>query len=109
MRLRFGDCVFDAETREVLRGGHPAAISPKAFALLELLIEARPRAVSKADIHERLWPGIHVTEANLPNLVADLRTALGDDAHNPSIIRPLARFGYAFSAGAVPERRKEPA
>jgi DNA-binding winged helix-turn-helix (wHTH) protein len=108
MRLRFGDCVFDAETREVLRGGHPAAISPKAFALLELLIEARPRAVSKTDIHERLWPGIHVSEANLPNLVVELRTALGDDAHNPSIIRTLARFGYAFSAPAAPERREEP-
>jgi DNA-binding winged helix-turn-helix (wHTH) protein len=108
MRLRFADCVFDAETREVLRGGHPAAISPKAFALLELLIEARPRAVSKSDIHERLWPGIHVSEANLPNLVVELRTALGDDAHNPSIIRTLARFGYAFSARAAPEHREEP-
>src|SRR4030095_15153434 len=105
MRLRCGDCVFDAETREVLRGGDPAAISPKAFALLELLIESRPRAVSKADIHERLWPGIHVSEANLANLAVELRTALGDDAHKPAIIRTLARFGYAFSASAVCERR----
>src|SRR5262245_60304659 len=107
MRLRFGDCVFDADTREVMRGGQPVAISPKAFALLELLIEARPRAVSKADIHERLWPGIHVSEANLPNLVVELRTALGDDSHNPAIIRTLARFGYAFSARAATDRRKE--
>jgi len=108
MRLRFGDCVFDADTREVMRGGQPAAISPKAFALLELLIETRPRAVSKADIHERLWPGVHVSEANLPNLVVELRTALGDDAHNPGIIRTLPRFGYAFSARAAPERRPPP-
>jgi len=108
MRLRFGDCVFDADTREVTRGGRSAAISPKAFALLELLIEARPRAVSKSDIHERLWPGIHVTEANLPNLVVELRTALGDDSHDPAIIRTLPRFGYAFSARAVADRRKPP-
>ena len=38
------------------RAGKALAISPKAFALLELLIESRPKAVSKADIHSRLWP-----------------------------------------------------
>ena len=106
MRLRFGDCVFDAETREVFRNEEPLSISPKAFALLELLIECRPGAVSKADIHEKLWPGIHVSEANLPNLVVELRSALGDDARHPQIIRTVARFGYAFSADARPDRRR---
>jgi DNA-binding winged helix-turn-helix (wHTH) protein len=90
MRLRFGDCVFDGETREVLRSGRPAPISPKAFALLELLIESRPKALSNAGIHERLWPGVHVTEANLPNLVVELRAALGVDARRPRVIRTLS-------------------
>jgi hypothetical protein len=71
-----------------------------------LLLEARPAAVSKADIHEKLWPGIHVSEANLPNLVVELRAALGDDARSPQIIRTVARFGYAFSADARPDRRR---
>jgi DNA-binding winged helix-turn-helix (wHTH) protein len=104
MRLRFGDVVFDSDTREVVRAGEPLAISPKAFALLELLIESRPKAVSKADIHSRLWPEIHVSEANLANLVVELRSALGDDARKPRIIRTLARFGYAFIAKASVER-----
>ena len=56
MRLSFGDHVFDSDTREVLRAGQRVAISPKAFVLLELLIERRPKAVSKSDIHARLWP-----------------------------------------------------
>jgi len=106
MRLRFGDCVFDGDTREVFRGEQPVAISPKAFALLELLVDSRPGAVSKTDIHDRLWPGIHVSEANLPNLVVELRAALGDDARHPHIIRTVARFGYAFSADARPDRRR---
>ena len=106
MRLRFGDCVFDASTREVFRAEHAVAISPKAFSLLELLLDARPAAVSKADIHARLWPGIQVSDANLPNLVVELRAALGDDARQPQIIRTVSRFGYAFSAEARPERRR---
>ena len=57
-----------------------------------------PKAVSKADIHSRLWPDIHVSEPNLGNLVVELRAALGDDARRPRIIRTVARFGYAFGA-----------
>ena len=104
MRLRFGDCVFDSGTREVFRAERPVAISPKAFELLALLIEARPGAVSKADIHDRLWQGVHVTDANLPNLIGELRAALGDDARGPRIIRTVPRFGYAFCPAVKPER-----
>jgi DNA-binding winged helix-turn-helix (wHTH) protein len=98
MRLAFGDCIFDSDTREVVRGGQLLAISPKAFALLELLMESRPKAVSKADIHARLWPGTFVSEANLGNLIVELRSALGDSARKPRLIRTVARFGYAFIA-----------
>jgi DNA-binding winged helix-turn-helix (wHTH) protein len=105
MRLKFGDCIFDADTREVVRAGQPSAISPKAFALLELLIASRPAAVSKADIRSRLWPDVHVSESNLANLVVELRAALGDDARRPRILRTVSRFGYAFRATARPERR----
>jgi DNA-binding winged helix-turn-helix (wHTH) protein len=104
MRLRFGDCVFDADARQLLRADRPVAVSPKAFELLGLLIAARPAAVSKTDIHARLWPGVHVSDANLPNLVGKLRTALGEDARGPSIIRTVPRFGYAFCSPARIDR-----
>ena len=104
MRLRFADCVFDGDTREVVREGRVRPVSPKAFALLELLIERRPGAVSRDDIHARLWPDVHVSEANLANLVVELRTALGDDARRPRLIRTVPRFGYAFKADARPDR-----
>jgi DNA-binding winged helix-turn-helix (wHTH) protein len=104
MRLSFGDCVFDPDTREVFRAGRLLSISPKAFALLDLLIASRPKAVSKADIHSRLWPDTHVSEANLANLVVELRAALGDVARKPRILRTVARFGYAFSARTARER-----
>jgi len=106
MRLKFGDHVFDSDTREVVRSGRSVAISPKAFALLDLLLECRPRAVSKAEIHARLWPDTHVSEANLGNLVVELRTVLSDDAREPRFIRTVARFGYAFIAPASTERTR---
>lgn len=103
MRLRFGDCEFDPDTREVFRGGKPAHVSPKAFALLAVLIERRPKAVSKQELHKLLWPDTFVSDANLPNLVAELRETLGDDAQEPRIIRTVQRFGYSFRAEAPVE------
>ena len=102
MRLTFFDCVFDSGTREVFRAGAPAAISPKAFQLLEILITRRPNAVSKEQLHELLWPNSFVSDANLPNLVTELRAGLGDGARHSRVIRTVPRFGYAFCAGAVP-------
>jgi DNA-binding winged helix-turn-helix (wHTH) protein len=100
MRIRFEDCVFDSDTRQVIRDGSAIPLSPKAFHLLEALIRERPKAVNKRQLHAELWPGVFVTEANLPNLVAELRTALGDHAKRPRIIRTVRAFGYAFSAEA---------
>lgn len=102
MRLTFADCVFDSGTREISRGGRVAPVSPKAFRLLEILIERRPNAVSKEQLHELLWPNTFVTDANLPNLVAELRAGLGDDPQKSRIVRTVPRFGYAFCAEALP-------
>jgi DNA-binding winged helix-turn-helix (wHTH) protein len=109
MRLRFvGDCVFDSDTREVIRAERPLHVSPKAFALLTALIDRRPKAISKDELHALLWPDTFVSDANLPNLVAELRESLGDDAQKPRIIRTVPRFGYAFRAETSTESDTRP-
>jgi DNA-binding winged helix-turn-helix (wHTH) protein len=100
MRVGFGSCVLDSDTREVVRDGKPVHLTPLAFRLLELLLEHRPRALSKAELQAALWPGTFVTEASLSSLVADLRSAIGDDAHGPTFIRTVHRHGYAFGGNA---------
>ena len=42
MRVAFGDCVFDPDTRLVTRNGRAVPLSAKAFTLLETLLRARP-------------------------------------------------------------------
>jgi DNA-binding winged helix-turn-helix (wHTH) protein len=77
------------------------AISPKAFQFLELLLTERPRALTKQEIHERLWPDSFVADSSLARLAAEVRSALGDDAKSPGLLRTIHRFGYAFSGDAV--------
>ena len=101
MQVRFGTFVLDLDTRELLRGDARVPLSPKAFDLLTLLVAERPKAVSKNDLQERLWPATFVVEKNLANLVSEIREALGDDSSRPRFIRTVHRFGYAFRE-AVP-------
>jgi len=93
MQLRFGEFVFDSDSRRLTRGGEPVHLEPKAFELLELLLERRPAAVAKAAIHDRLWPRTSVSESSLTTLAAQLRKALGEDGPH---IRTVHGFGYAF-------------
>src|SRR5439155_26114991 len=79
-------------------------LSRKAFALLAALLDARPRVLSKADLQERLWPETFVAEANLSNLVAEVRDAIGDRARAPRFVRTVHGCGYAFSGAATARR-----
>jgi DNA-binding winged helix-turn-helix (wHTH) protein len=63
--------------------------------LLSVLIDNRARALSKAELHDRLWPDTYVTEANLAVLVAEVRDALHDRPDAPRFIRTVRRFAIA--------------
>jgi DNA-binding winged helix-turn-helix (wHTH) protein len=100
MRIVFGDCELDSGRRILLRHGRPTPLSPKAFQLLELLVDRRPEAVAKAELLEHLWADAFVSDASLHNLVAEIRVALGDNPRAARYIRTVPRFGYAFQGDA---------
>ncbi|HTY41861.1 MAG TPA: FHA domain-containing protein [Thermoanaerobaculia bacterium] len=101
MTFRFGTNLLDTESRALSRDGRGVSISPKAFRLLQVLLEARPRAVPKAELHRRLWPDTVVSDVNLPTLIAEVRQAIGDGARSPEFIRTVYGYGYAFCGAAV--------
>ena len=101
MRVAFDHFVFDSEHRQLEHDGRPVHLGPKAFRLLELLIERRPRPIAKHELYERIWENTIVDESNLAGLINELRTALGDRARKPRFIRTVHGFGYAFNAEAA--------
>jgi DNA-binding winged helix-turn-helix (wHTH) protein len=108
MILRFGDFVVDPDARLLYGNGEPIHLPPKAFNLLLALLECRPKALSKAELMERLWPGTYVQEVNLSNAVGELRSALGDRSSPSRYIRTVHGFGYAFSADVREEATHAP-
>ena len=106
MRLHFGAFELDEEARELRRVGCRVEVRPKVLELLEVLVRVRPRAVPRAELSDRLWPGTAVAYTSLPGVVAELRRALGDDPGKPRFVRTVRGFGYAFVADAVETSRE---
>ena len=101
MAIGFGPFVLDADTRQLKREGRELHLSPKAFDLLAALAAERPNVIAKDDLLRRLWPDTFVAEANLSNLIAEVRQALGESPRDPQYVRTVHRFGYAFCGDAA--------
>src|ERR1043165_4501095 len=96
MRTTSDRFTLDSEQRTLFDGAAPVHLGPKAFRLLEVLVAEGPRAFSKQELYERIWPDTFVDEWNLAGLVNEVREALGDEARKPRFIRTVHGFGYAF-------------
>jgi DNA-binding winged helix-turn-helix (wHTH) protein len=100
VRVRFGEFTFDDGARALSRGDCPVAVSPKVFDLLGALLAARPRALSRAELTDLLWPTTSVGYTSLASVATELRRVLGEDRHQPRFVRTVHGFGYAFCGTA---------
>ena len=106
MKSRFLGCVLDTDARSLARDATGVHLTPKAFDVLALLVSERPRAIPKAELLDRVWPGTFVTDASLARTIHEIRAAIGDWPEG-SAIRTVHGHGYAFVA-AVQEERVAP-
>ena len=81
-----------ARGRLLGRDGGAIGVRPKAFELLVALATADGRPLTKAELLDRIWGRINVTEDSLFQAVRDARRAL-DDAKG-ELLRHLPRRGY---------------
>jgi DNA-binding winged helix-turn-helix (wHTH) protein len=101
VKVRFAEFELDTGARRLTRGGAEVHLTPKAFELLTALVERRPDALSKGQLHDLLWPSTFVAESNLPALINEVRTALDDRAAGSRFVRTVPRFGYVFCGDVV--------
>src|ERR1700722_10182342 len=92
----FGPIRIDSAKRRLERGGEEAAIPPRAFDALLLLIQHHGEVVSKEDLLSKIWPDTQVEEANLPVMISSIRRAIGDDGRHQKYIQTVSKSGYRF-------------
>src|SRR5947199_10604752 len=96
MQVRFGDCVFDSDARQLRVAGRAVDLSPRALELLTLLLANRPRALPQSELRDRLWPETVVSYTSLARLVTKLRRAVSDRRLQPRISRTVHGLGHVL-------------
>ena len=99
--LAFARFVIDFAGRRLLKDGETVALEPKAFAVLEVLVNAPGQALNRDEILDAVWGHRHVTPGVLNRIMTLLRHALGEDAHAPRYLHTLHGVGYRFDLPVV--------
>src|SRR5580658_1980234 len=100
---RCEDVEIDPSLGCLKRGGLEQHLRQQSFHLLLYMIERRQRLISKEELIENFWQDAAVTDNAVVQCIKEIRTALGDDPHEPRFIRTIYKIGYRFIANVVEE------
>ncbi|HKG78124.1 MAG TPA: winged helix-turn-helix domain-containing protein, partial [Pyrinomonadaceae bacterium] len=95
-RIVFDPFSLDLVNESLWKGSEEIKLRPKAFALLNYLVNHSHQLVTKEVLLNALWPETFVGEAVLKVTVRQLREALEDDPKTPRFIETAHRRGYRF-------------
>ncbi len=94
--LRFGPFSLDLRSGDLSRNGRPIRLQEKPRSLLLALADRPNELMTRAELHERLWPGDTFVdfEDGLNAAMSKLREALNDDPQSPRFIETVRGRGY---------------
>jgi TolB-like protein len=72
--------------------GQSVALRPQAFAVLRYMAEHAGRLVTKDELMQALWSGLHVTDDTLVQCIHEIRSAFRDD--DRSLLKTAPKRGY---------------
>jgi predicted ATPase/DNA-binding winged helix-turn-helix (wHTH) protein len=96
--LSFGPFDLFAPERLLKKADEPIPLGGRALDILITLAERAGEVVTHKELIERVWPDVHVEEANLRVHISALRKALGDGRDGARYISSVAGRGYCLVA-----------
>jgi TolB-like protein len=93
---------FLPPTGELWRGEQALKLTPRAAAVLTLLVERAQHIVTKQELLDRVWAGNAVGDEALTSCIQELRRTLDDDARKPRYIETRHRRGYRLIVPVMP-------
>ncbi len=94
--IAFGPFLLDCERGRLLHGEMAVPLRRKAWAVLVHLAQSSGRLVTSDELFDVAWGGAAVTPQALTNVIAEIRTALDDDAREPRFVETIYGRGYRF-------------
>jgi DNA-binding response OmpR family regulator len=96
--LQIGDLELDRLSHSVRRGDHNIELSPKEFALLELLMRHEGQPVSRTEIVERVWKLNLDTMTNVVDVYINYLRRKVDAGFERALIQTVRGIGYQIGA-----------
>ncbi len=97
-KLKIGDWDVSLTTCTLNQGDNEVKITPRSMDVLNYLAENAGQVVSHDELLKHFWHGSFPSDHAVHKAIAELRSALGDDAHHPSYIRTIPKRGYSLIA-----------
>jgi DNA-binding winged helix-turn-helix (wHTH) protein len=101
--FQLGDWLVEPTLDRISRAaGDVVQLRPRAMDVLACLALAGGQLATKQDLIDAVWRTEYVSEHALTQVIAELRSALGDDARSPTYIENIPRRGYRLVAPVTP-------
>src|ERR1044071_5467676 len=95
-QISFGQFRLDGNNEVLWDGSQAITLRPKAFAVLQYLLEHPGQLVTKQQLLDAVWPDTYVGDAVLKDIIRQIREALRDEVKSPQFIETAHRRGYRF-------------
>lgn len=92
--LKIADLEISMAHKTITRNGTPVSLTAKEFALLELLMRAKGRILSKSEIAEKIWNTNFDTGTNTIEVYINFLRNKIDKPFGKPLIHTKAGFGY---------------
>ena len=96
--FRLGDWLVQPSLNRISQGDSAITFELKWMEVLVCLAEQAGNVVTRFEIIDRVWATEFITDNTLTHTIAELRSALGDDANDPTYIETIRRRGYRLVA-----------
>ncbi len=102
-RIQFGDWVLDRSQFQLFdRDSKSAGLTIKEFHLLEALVSAPNRVLTREQILDKVHNGnFNVTDRAIDTQIARIRKKLGDHRPESRMIQSVRGLGYKFSSDGI--------
>lgn len=96
--VRIGQWIVSPGTCTIINNDREIKITPRSMDVLRLLIENAGNVVSPTNFLDTIWRSPIATDHAVHKAIAELRSALEDDAHHPLYIKTVPKRGYTLIA-----------
>ncbi len=96
------DLLFNTDTGEVSSPKQKLRLSPVNARVLNVLLQAPEKAVSRQQLFEGVWPNQVVSDDALTRSISDLRAQLKTIAKTESLIETIPKVGYRWQLSVEP-------